>query len=145
MYLVMKRFMLDDVPVALFSDEKLAQNKAKSLAAKASYATDKDEDIAQIDIGSELVAAMVVEFDAKGKPVKSDIYPVGGLAKRAEIRKTHISRIRRIKHRYYHFYHREYFLGSWYFYAWHLGPSKYFNYHTFGVRILGHVFFLELD
>ena len=81
MYLIMKRFMLDDVPVALFSDEKLAQNKAKELAAEASYATAKDQDIAQIDIGSELVAAMVIEFDAEGKPVKSDIYPAGELAR----------------------------------------------------------------
>jgi hypothetical protein len=75
-YLVMKRFNLDDVPVFLASTQCAALKMVVELLEGDLVATEADEAIAQVDIGSDLAAVMVVTFDNDGNITESEIYPV---------------------------------------------------------------------
>ena len=86
MVVVLKRFQMDDVPIALFEScslERVAdiyRAEAKTLSEKARdcerLATNTDQGIAQVDIGTQCIAFLLVEFDVLGKPARSEVIAI---------------------------------------------------------------------
>lgn len=72
MYLVMKHFTSDDIPVLLTSSKEKAGRMVDDLCKQIDegevFATKEEQDLIGADIGSEVVCASVVEFE-KGQPV----------------------------------------------------------------------------
>jgi hypothetical protein len=91
MVLVCKRFACDDVPEYFidlpFEDVIRSQSGlAKTLSEGEVYATPKDENIAQCDIGMPLIGFLVVEFNDDGEPIRSEVVPVTNSDDRQTIR-----------------------------------------------------------
>ena len=73
MYLVMKHFSMDDVPVLLTPVAAVAQKLQDDLLAAIDngdvFATEAEQRLIGGDIGTELTCASIVTFDADGVPV----------------------------------------------------------------------------
>jgi hypothetical protein len=87
MVVVLKRFQMDDVPIALYEScslERVAdiyRAEATMLSEKADsddarFATQVDQGIAQVDIGTQCIAFLLVEFDAMNKPARSEVIAI---------------------------------------------------------------------
>jgi hypothetical protein len=71
MYLILKRFPLDDVPIGL----RPTKSEALELITEdGPSATPEQERIIMTDISSPAVAYLVVEFDGDGKPTRSEAH-----------------------------------------------------------------------
>ncbi len=72
MFLVLKRFPMDEVPMGLYETMDDALSSVES--DEGTYATQEQQDIADCDIGCEFCNAyLIVEFDKTGKPTKSEV------------------------------------------------------------------------
>lgn len=85
MIVVLKRFGMDDVPFTFLPDgTTLEQAEKIYMGVAMTYdhnprrcrSTPTDRRIAQADIGTNLAAFLLVEFDDKGKPTRSVVVPV---------------------------------------------------------------------
>jgi hypothetical protein len=71
MYLVLKRFPLDDVPIGL----RPTKSEALELIAEdGPSATPEQERIMKTNIDNPAVTYLVVEFDGDGKPARSETH-----------------------------------------------------------------------
>ena len=88
MFLVMKRFPMDDVPLCLVKGlehaekrivEDIERDRVNAEETKwwynpRTYASQEQQDLMQVDIGGEFIGAyIVIEFDSEGSPVWSKI------------------------------------------------------------------------
>lgn len=73
MYLVIKRFGCDDVPVFLTDDRLEAEREAAKIEAtidtEERFATQEDESLMQVGIGHELASVGIITFGCDGRPV----------------------------------------------------------------------------
>jgi len=74
MYLVIKRYEMDDGPAFLTDDKKEALEKLISIGEQtekgcAVYATEEEQDLMDTDIGTELCDVAIISFDKAGKPI----------------------------------------------------------------------------
>lgn len=82
MIVILKRFNCDDVPAKVLSDTTMndaiafAEGVASMATGKKRFASKREQKIAKCDIGSELISFLLVEFDADGEPVRSEIVAV---------------------------------------------------------------------
>ena len=71
-YLVIKRFEMDDVPYRLCRNYEHAAMLARSVIdSNDQNASKEDQELIGSDIGSELVSVSIVGFDKKGVPICS--------------------------------------------------------------------------
>lgn len=80
MFLVLKRFPYDDVPIRLTKTkaEAMVYVGADWIQDGYKHATTEQQDWMYCDIGSEFCDAyLIVEFDSSGKPVNSQIINTG--------------------------------------------------------------------
>ena len=78
MFLVMKRFPMDDVPLCLVKGlehaEKRIVEDIERDRVNGDYASQEQQDLMQVDIGGEFTGAyIVIEFDSEGNPAWSKI------------------------------------------------------------------------
>lgn len=76
MFLVMKRFIMDDVPLCLVATKNKAVAYVSKDQAKDRYATPAQQIQAGCDIGTEACAYMIVEFNSKGFPITNYVFPL---------------------------------------------------------------------
>ena len=76
MFLVIKRFPLDDIPLCLVTTKGEELMQVVNDHTKTRFATATQEDLMGCNIGCEAVAYMIIEFDSKGLPIKSEIFPL---------------------------------------------------------------------
>ena len=78
MFLVLKRFPMDDVPIVLLRTKAGALTRICIDVVKNKYATKKQRDLMQCDIGCAFCDAyLIVEFDDTGEPISSQIINTG--------------------------------------------------------------------
>ncbi len=75
MVIVLKRFGMDDVPVYLAKNWDDARQWCET--DPGIHATEEDQCIADVDIGLPLCAFLLMSFDKKGIPVRSEVIPYG--------------------------------------------------------------------
>lgn len=75
MFLVLKRFPMDDVPLCLVKTKRTAKRRIEKDKKEGSeYATDEQEKLMKLNIGLECCAYMIVTFNLKGQPTNSEIW-----------------------------------------------------------------------
>jgi len=83
MFLVMKRFPMDDVPLCLVkglehAEKRIIEDIVERDCVNGDYASQEQQDFMQVDIGGEFTGAyIVIEFDSEGSPVWSKIVNKG--------------------------------------------------------------------
>ena len=75
-YLVIKRFAMDDVPVLVTWDyteaEQEVQNIEQSMSEETIYATEAEQDLMRLDIGSDLISMEIITFGDDGRPLPDE-------------------------------------------------------------------------
>lgn len=74
-YLLIKRFAMDDVPVLLTDSLGEADRQAKEIESDMEsgdvHATKAEQDLMELDIGTELISVGIVTFGEDGKPISA--------------------------------------------------------------------------
>ena len=73
MIVVSKRFALDDVPVFLAKTWRSAKRYCRR--DHEEFATEEEQNIAQVDIETRLSAFLLISFNKKGMPLRSEVIP----------------------------------------------------------------------
>ncbi len=78
-YLVIKRFSMDDVPVLLTHEfveaEEAVTEIEKAMDQELIYATEAEQPLMRLDIGSELISVGIITFGDSGLPEAHDNEP----------------------------------------------------------------------